>query len=306
MKTYRYNLLNVLVISTCILGGSCSQYAGNRDVLVNCILSQDTVQILHLASCAADELSSRVLQEATIFLFDETSSVDVGHFFYEEDNRWSLPYSAIPRHKYRIEIRIPERKPIKAYTTMPGEIVPKMSVGFISEYTTASLPNDVVWIMGMDYAPESEEYFVVDKIASNLVNVDNFNTTGEFFHQALYFPSSAVNRFVYVEDKPLHKRYIRVPSVEEGGERVVDGYELYANNERTISIAGSFTDHCLYDFLFPSYVLYMAVSQEYDLYLKSCIDNGAPFSYSNIQNGTGIFGAKTEQKQYWTNKLISY
>ena len=302
----RNDLWLILVVSSCILGGSCSQYAGNRDVLVNCILSQDTVQILHLASCAADELSSRVLQEATIFLFDETSSVDVGHFFYEENNRWSLPYSAIPQHKYRIEIRIPERKPVYAFTTMPGAIEPEMSNGLISKYTTASLPNDAVWIMGIDYAPESEEYFVVDKIASNLVNVDDFNTTGELFHQALFFPSSAVNRFFYVEDKPLHKQYIRVPSVDECGEREADGPQLYANNEQTISVAGSFTDHSSYDYLFPSYVLYMAVSQEYDLYLRSCIEKGIAFSYSNILNGTGIFGAKTEQKQYWTNRVIFY
>jgi hypothetical protein len=292
-------------ILLCILGcsllvGGCFDLAPyKKDVVVNCILTDNPVQTLQLSiGNNTTKLTAQDLQKATISLFDETDDKNVGSFHYEGEDNWILDYAAVPTHLYKLEIKIPDRQVISAHTTMPGVIVPEYKDGF-SLYKTENLPDDAMWLLGMDYDPESEKYSFVERIATNIVTIDDFNSTGELYHHKDFFPAQSVVLYPLVEDRPLHKKYIRIPSLEEGGMRIVDKKQMAIDNY--ISVSGSFADQHPYGFPQPSYVLLMAVSPEYDQFLKASIVGK---DYTNIENGIGIFGAKTEQKQYWTNFIV--
>lgn len=302
----------------CLLTAACTPFADIKgEIAVSCILTQDQVQVLYLSTTnTASESASIDLRNATVLLYDETSSEKVGLFSFDSEDRWTLDYSAIPNRTYKLVIDIPGRKTLSAYTTMPDTIEPEFFKG-MPYYTDDKLPSDAVWMTGMDFDPKRNDYFIVEKIATNICEVDDFNTTGEFYHHKDFFPSEEVIVFYYVENKPLHRQFIRIPPVKEGGKREADGHPSIKGGH-PISISGSFSDHYSYGYPLPSYVLLMAVSEEYDQYLKSILSKNiedfgdialSPVlnhsSYpSNIENGTGVFGGKTEQKQYWSNMIL--
>ena len=268
---------------------------------VNCVLTDNPIQTLQLSiGSNTTDLTVLDLQKATISLFDETDDKNVGSFRYEGEDSWTLDYTAVPTHLYKLEIKIPDRETILARTTMPGVIVPEYKQGF-ALYKAESLPADAVWMMGMDYNPTSEEYSIVKLLATNIVPVDGFTSTGGVYHHKDFFPSQGAVLFETVENMPLHKQYIRIPSLEEGGIRTINNPYKLEDKYVYISTSGSFADQCPYGFPQSSYVLLMAVSREYDQFLKASVVGK---EYTNLENGTGIFGAKTEQKQSWTNIIM--
>lgn len=312
------------------------------EIVVSCILSEDSIQTLHLdMTDVATEKDRKLLNQAHAVLFDETKGSEVGVFGRQEDGLWTMDYSAIPRHQYRLEILVPEREPIHATTAMPSPLHViawdyENKHGYLADtvdvlergakYRRTSLPSGDVWIMGMNYNPETKQLFVAEEIATSLYTVDGFNLMGGLYHFSDFFDTSvlfpdyraytvAFTLYKYVENSPLHKRYLRIPSISEGGLRQSDDPFGY------FSISGSFEGN--YQFRGnPSdtdgYILFMAPSYSYDRYLKEVFiqeehlrttqDYSSLFSrnnvYTNITNGIGIFGAKTEQKVAWNNRII--
>ena len=90
-------------------------------VVVDCILSNDDVQKLYLCfTKGASRDEADPLTEAVVTLIDLTESKTVGQFVKgEEKNLWTLDYSAIAQHHYRLEVQIPGHDLIYAEDTMP-------------------------------------------------------------------------------------------------------------------------------------------------------------------------------------------
>ena len=96
--------------------------AGERpQVAVECILTNDETQELRLNfTKGASKVEAEPLTEAVATLIDLTESKTVGGFEKgEEKNLWTLDYTAVSGHHYRLEIQVPGYDLIFAEDTMP-------------------------------------------------------------------------------------------------------------------------------------------------------------------------------------------
>jgi hypothetical protein len=94
--------------------------AGDRTVVVECVLCDTPGQELRLAfSQGASESAAEELTEAVARLIDLTESQTVGEFKRDADGIWRLDYTAVPLHKYRLEVEVPGFDLIYAEDTMP-------------------------------------------------------------------------------------------------------------------------------------------------------------------------------------------
>ena len=333
----------LIVLGLC-LTVACTRVAdlspeGPAQVVVNCVLSVDETQTLSLSlTDIATDAEKVAMENADIQLTDITTGANVGRFI-RDGEIWRLLYSAVPEHSYRLSIRISEREEILASTTMP----PECSITYFklepgvehydyetdlhgehgARYYINSLPEGPVWVMGMNYNPETGQHDVAELIAiSFTVGADPFNVTSSIFYSNDYFAEelrhyswiSCVRLYRYVDGKPFYPKMIRIRPLKEVGIRSApDALNCF-------SVAGTFEG----DYFFkgePSetqgYVRFVSVSEEYDRFLKealtikkqqeSLVDFSSLFSrenpYTNIVNGVGVFGARTEQKLPWTNKV---
>ena len=323
-------------------------------IVVECILSEDTVQTLRLS---LTDIASASLDDAVVSLTDETEGVLVGHFAHLRGNDWQLEYAAIPQHGYSLEVEINGFETVTAHTEMPEKLGIKHTIlwrtwpqnlqfdGFPdwelgSRYEIASLPKGPVWICGMNYDSAAGRHVFASTIATSLASADLFNLTGDVYWNAFnpqadkffedkyedptppgslnyhwwyHFPKEyRTTMYKYVVGCPLHDTFLRIPSLEENDDRTA------ADPKGCFSVAGSFRGST-FSFSDPppssqeGYLLFVSVSEEYDRYLKNLLmeqarqssmkDFASLFSrdnmYGNIENGIGLFGAKTEQELPW-------
>ena len=95
--------------------------AGERpQVVVECVLTNDETQELRLNfTKGASKAEAEPLTEAVATLTDLTEGKTVGEFVRSTGDLWTLGYSAVPDHRYRIEIQVPGYDLIHAEDTMP-------------------------------------------------------------------------------------------------------------------------------------------------------------------------------------------
>lgn len=130
-------------------------------------------------------------------------------------------------------------------------------------------------------------------------------------------PQCRPTMYRYVVGCALHDTFLRIPPLKENGNRTAPdpkGYFSVAGDFQGftygISSDGGFS-------LTPEetdgYIMFMSFSEEYDCYLKELLmkeagqasekDFASLFSsenlYGNVENGLGIFGAKTAQEIPW-------
>ena len=197
------------------------------------------------------------------------------------------------------------------------------------QYAINSLPEGPVWVMGMNYNVAEDRYETAPLIAASLSIADPFNVTDEVY-RAVDFQSEEVRNMLSeiretgkadfygnVEGHPLYDKMLRIPSSKETDR------EIAGSPPGFFSVAGPFEmDYITYDFYSVAenvngHILFVSPSREYDLFLKDVLstrmkqdkwgDYASIFSrtniYSNIQNGLGVFGAKTEQKLPWNSTI---
>ena len=83
---------------------------GPARVVVNCVLSEDSVQTLSLSlTDIATPAELSALEKAEVYLMDESIKKNAGQFIRENDE-WHLQYSAVTMHTYRLSIHIPGRE----------------------------------------------------------------------------------------------------------------------------------------------------------------------------------------------------
>ena len=176
----------------------------NPQVVVDCILSNDNVQNLYLCfTKGASRDEADPLTEAAATLIDLTESRTVGQFVKgAEENLWTLNYSAIPNHHYRLEVQVPGHDLIYAEDIMPESLdiysltwtenlIDNMWGRPVFSFTDNilcagtifsfnSLPKYTL-IYGMNYNPQTGRHEIADEIFTNLPVVDNFNITSEVY-----------------------------------------------------------------------------------------------------------------------------
>ena len=113
-QMYYSNFSSLIAILSLILFSfsSCSKEVtldtGEEVVVVECILSCDSIQHLNLAYThpKSQKTDTQVISEAQVTLFDETANSTAGAFHFLNDS-WTLSYSAIRRIAGASESTIP-------------------------------------------------------------------------------------------------------------------------------------------------------------------------------------------------------
>lgn len=92
-------------------------------VVVSCIIDDGPEQVLNLSfTKGASKSEAPRLTEAVAVLYDGEEKV--GEFQRHRGNEWTLDYSAVPDHTYRLEVLVPGYDPIHAEQQMPPKPAP--------------------------------------------------------------------------------------------------------------------------------------------------------------------------------------
>ena len=285
-------------------------------VVVECVLSNQSVQTLRLSYTKGASMDEApVLREAEASLTDLTTGEDAGNFVRQDDGTWTLDYSAVPLHSYRLEVRVPGHELIWAEQTMPTSY-PWTESYHTYAYNPAS--KQYLWIWAMKYDPDTGKREYVERICTDLPFVDDFNLTGD-----LYIPQTADTNYygapgeskLYpaLEGKPLHKRFLRIDFKDY--DDISQNYEF--------EVSGDFHGDFFHNYfaLKPTHYIpyddegYLAaanVSPEFDRYLRDAVylqqlaessDLSSIYIrdniFTNISGGLGIFGAYTGSQLEW-------
>ncbi len=247
--------LFLLLATLALVASSCVKDvildAGDRTVVVECILCDVPQQELRLSfSKGASESSVEELTEAVVRLIDLTETRTVGEFKKEADGIWRLDYTAVPLHRYRLEVEVPGFDMIYAEDTMPDvvpfdrsdrtinadawwtpRIVPQGDVLYHSggtsfNYTDSGKGDKHIWVYGMGLNATTGQYELVDKICctTNLDRegfIDDYNVTEEVYEALMIqttFPyeydgvryPTFLTFYHQLNGIPFHKRFIRI------------------------------------------------------------------------------------------------
>ncbi|MBR4227918.1 MAG: DUF4249 family protein [Bacteroidales bacterium] len=294
-------------------------------VVVDCVLSAESPQALRLFYSRPPSYSEMTpITDAEVELIDKTDGMTAGLFVHRDGREWTLDYSAVPEHEYRLEIRIPGHDLVYAEDVMPAaaKIESKIWDLGIDPFRVSQikfnedcefgasfygiayriLPVDqYVWIYAMNYNSEKGNHVIANEICTNSPLVDNFNLLGESYKPSVFKHSLGVygsfsfesELYPQLTGEALHNRFLRFHNnTEENGDV---GWFLISG-----SFDGRYSSSGKGNYGFLSCV---TVSEAYDLYLRDAIriqqleDSSDLVSvyyrdniYSNIVGGLGIFG----------------
>lgn len=315
-----------------------------QDIVVNCVLTANPVQKLQLSYANEDgSIWGRNVENAVAALVDRTSARTVGQFAKQSGDYWTLNYTCIPNHIYRLEVQVPKHNLISSEQFMPEiDVIARYwcpqntdlssDSSLREQYmnydcTIYQLPRnfDNIWIYALCYNPQTGKRETAKRICSDYPKVDDINFVGEVYNPEIHtvvkdgeeYQSSL---YPNLRGKALHDRFLLLP--REAGNKYGGKY---------LTVAGAFTGK-MYSNLHKQffkleddgkalnvpddegYIVFAAVSDEYDKYLREAIQSqqlqeSTDLSsiyvrdnvYSNINGGLGIFGAINEEKMQWTS-----
>ena len=279
-------------------------------VVVECILTNSTMQELHLNfTKGASKAEAEPLTEAAATLIDLTSGMTVGEFDKASGDLWTLDYSPVSNHQYRLEVQVPGYDLIYAEDTMPeslnvysftwtenilhswGPPAPSFRnnsfcAGTI--FSFESLPKYTL-IYGMNYNTKTDRHEIADEIFTNLPVVDNFNITSDVYfpeivkwEEDLYVSCDAV-KSLYADLKgvPKHKQYLLL-NKEELSDHLFQFMDQEAYGGYDFMVFGSFTGDWYWrhssmqqDFGKPlpteGYLMFESLSDNYLAYIRDAI-----------------------------------
>ena len=301
---------------------SCQDYidldTGERIMNVYCILNQGQEQELELSYIApTGGTSSPVGESATITLFDDDSPV--GQFTRVSETKWKLSFSPEGGHTYRLEVQVPGEETLSAETKYPAACTLRaawslMQAGFELE----SAEDLVIWCY---YEKTENDPVTPGYIATDHPGVDGRGETiypfdfdspvfkeqfdnGITVHSTTgsVFPSELLGEPVFLHEKVL--RIVHPTGFSRSFENLLV-YHLEVINENLVPVAEESGKTGMFGIAGVDYsgpLVIRIVSAEYDAYLTDFYyGNPGGFIglaymqyYSNILNGTGIFGAYDE------------
>lgn len=181
-------------------------------VVVECILSDEPIQVLNLSFTKGASLSEApALTEAKAVLYEK--DVQVGEFIRQESGEWTLKYAATPGLIYRLEVLVPGYNLIYAEQEMPQEHAPLKSIeythfdGYIEPWSGWKIESDPTgdwlykvwpddepfpssetvyvmfhsstsaWIFAMDYNDENSSHVAAGLICTNAKTTMNNNVS---------------------------------------------------------------------------------------------------------------------------------
>lgn len=311
-----------------------------RQIAVECVLNNGPEQTLHLCFAkGSSENSIKYISEADAVLTDLTDNITAGNFSHASDGIWTLGYSAIPGHSYRLDINISGHAPIYSEQHMPSVdiiavyYIPMFGDGDLYEYRSCphivyqlnSLP-EYTWIYALRYDENIGARVIAEEICTDFPYVDNFNLTGETYSpeivlQDLYGIPQYMTLAPELIGTSLHNKYLRICKND-----VLD--------KNWLILSGNFSGDFPIKFIENKWgllenqgkvstleekqgcVVFAGVSADYDRYLREAIyfqqlQESSDFSsiyirdniFTNIHGGIGIFGAKAEEKLVWSDEL---
>ena len=329
MRFLYHSLLAILPLSllvSCVKDVTMDAMA-DPEVVVACVLSDEPVQTLRLVyTKGASREQAPDLPEAEAVLTDLTEGKEAGRFARAADGSWQLSYTAIPAHRYRLDVTVPGHEPIWAEQTMPE--APEIDVRW--DWWREHLPEDAkyrnnhgyifsagtlhspVWFYGTNYPDAASDGELTEYLYTDFPDVDGFNEdpTRKWSGDAsmLWNCRFSTSSYPDLEGAPYHRNYLRFPARE--GERtdfLVSGeFRNYLADPKDFVRSGKrFSE-----------LHWFSASEEYDRYLTDSYLFGQADSstdladiflrdnlYSNIQGAVGMFGAKVERSVRWDDDL---
>ncbi|MCG8580107.1 MAG: DUF4249 domain-containing protein [Bacteroidales bacterium] len=254
-----------------------------QKIVVNCVLTSDTVQALSLTySNPLNQFYYNEVEDAIATLW--LNGDKVGQFEKTSFSKWQIKHQAQPGGSYQLNVEVPGWKEIEATTIMPDYVTVLKSEGddtptirnFMQLYASAPY-----WMFALQQAQDTimlwPKVLPGDKlqisIGTNHPYRDGFNATEE-----MMFVNGITRQ---------HIAYLRIGTPENPDEEIP--FMLEASLDFAL-------------------VFVRSVSAEYDMYLKSSVQKMLVYHvfddptqwfdeneiYTNISNGLGIFAAYNE------------
>lgn len=275
-------------------------------VVVECILTNSDTQELHLNfTKGASKTVAEPLTEAVATLIDLTAGKTVGQFVKSESDLWTLDYTPIPMHHYRLEVLVPgyeliygedimpEECIVQTYTQtedryLPGQILirhPELgsstSAFFAGTfYSVYGIP-EITLIYGMNYNNRTGKHELAEEIFTTLPVADKFNITDKIYVPELekwenQTYDAVKSLYIDLKGAYKHKQYLRLEA-QDIKSHIVNSESDYWD----FLVFGSFTgnwywySHAGIDYRLPSpdegYLVFESLSENYDQYIRNAI-----------------------------------
>lgn len=330
MKSHRISSLLLLGLF-CGLMSSCLEDikldTGERILNVYCIIGQGPEQQLELSYIAPTGGDSRPVGEGvTISLYDGDDLV--GQFTRTSERKWSMDHSPQGGHTYRLEVIVPGEELLTAETSFPPifmlqEVYLMTQVKYENGsstkgyYRVFELNAEEDHILWCNFENRDEGQAFTDYVTTDHPGLDArgetffpFDISSSLWDHDFFFSGGGF----YSDGSPfLHERIVRIvhPAGFCWSNEQIDKYyfdedfKLIAHEKGSASVFGLIGVN---KSLMRSDLVINSVSSEYDAYLTDyyygrydtddfAISIFRKNHYSNIQNGTGIFGAFREYRK---------
>lgn len=297
-------LLTLLLSPGCVRDTDFRIPSEERKVALSCILTNSDVQKLTLTysrGLRGGRFFTEVPQ-ATVTLY--AGETPVGSFSKVGYGEWELNYRPVAGQSYRIQAEIPQGPTLRATTTMPGPVAITYKKRIYALRTKTFVQRRIdgpFWIFCLEssltdpkyaFAPPALEsdtqVSLYQEVATDHPDVDHFNEQREL---STWDPDRL--------GLDIYKYYIRIAPSGPTPRSTILPFVI----QHPYKVSGA------------SFVVFRSASTEYDRYLRSVIekmslyesddDPGAWFdqvaSYSNVEQGVGIFAAYHQSYVYYNN-----
>ena len=258
-----------------------------KKVVLNCILQLQQEQSLTLTF--SKEIGSGIyfdpVQEADIQLFKNDTVI--GSFVSSGSRTWKIDHFPKIGSVYRLDVKIPGYNKITTTTQMPDtSIVTIKKESATKMFVAQNNQQNIQWVFALNGNLDSrwEDPFKVPEIDQSDALIENIGT-----------------------DHPNPDRFNQYGSLSDIIQNAsLPAYEFYIRLNPTTDLANfnieaAFAPEC--------FVVFRNASLEYDQYMKSSFQKMQVYKdetdpaqwfdenivYSNIENGTGIFGAYVDK-----------
>lgn len=288
-------------------------------VVVECILTNSDTQELHLNfTKGASKTVAEPLTEAVATLIDLTAGKTVGQFVKSESDLWTLDYTPIPMHHYRLEVLVPGYELIYGEDIMPEECIVQTYTQTEDRYLPGQIPirhpelgsstsaffagtfysvygiPEITLIYGMNYNNRTGKHELAEEIFTTLPVADKFNITDKIYVPELekwenQTYDAVKSLYIDLKGAYKHKQYLRLEA-QDIKSHIVNSESDYWD----FLVFGSFTgnwywySHAGIDYRLPSpdegYLVFESLSENYDQYIRNAIQ------FKHIKESTDMSG----------------
>lgn len=288
-------------------------------IVVECILTNSDTQELHLNfTKGASKTVAEPLTEAAATLIDLTEGKTVGQFVKSKSDLWTLDYTPIPMHHYRLEVLVPGYELIYGEDIMPEECIVQAYTKTEDRYLPSQMPirhpelgsstsaffagtfysvygiPEITLIYGMNYNNRTGKHELAKEIFTTLPVADKFNITDKIYVPELekwenQTYDAVKSLYIDLKGTYKHKQYLRLEAQDIKSH--IDNSE---SDYCDFLVFGSFTgnwywySHAGIDYRLPSpdegYLVFESLSENYDQYIRNAIQ------FKHIKESTDMSG----------------